>query len=64
MKRIFVVLVGFIAAVILMSVSGEKAMPLGDLGYEIADSLDVIINANTSHPAEFAYPEKLAMLRA
>lgn len=43
---------------------GQKASPLGDLGYEIADSLDVIINANASHPVEFAYPEKLAMLRA
>lgn len=65
MRKVFIVLIAIIVATTLMSVSGEKAKPLGELGYELADSLDVIINKfKGKYPSRFRDPRRLAMLRA
>ena len=65
MRKVLIVLTGIIVAVTLMSFSGEKAMPLGALGYELADSIDVIINQyKGKYPSRFQDRRRLAMLRA
>lgn len=48
----------------LMSLSPRGAMPLGELGYEIADSVEVIMNNYEPRDVKFSDRRRLSILRA
>lgn len=62
--KIFYALTITVIVVTLFSASTRGTSPLGQLGYEIADSIEVIINEYESYDVEFCDRRRLAMLRA